>query len=262
MPEQTKTKRRLHAVPDQLGLVEPSAQFSDPDECPLCYGTGMQVIEGKGAKFCVCRKTDTLVDAFITAQIPKRYESCQFDTYESKHSTQRVAKKLAQDFTLNFPAIDRGLLFIGNVGVGKTHLSVSILKGLSERGFNCLFYEFSSLLKEIQNSYNPSTFTSELSVLAPVLRADVLVLDELGSSKPTDWVQDTLAHIINTRYNDRKFTIFTTNYPDDRVDQRRENLEDRIGIRTRSRLFEMCRTVNIEGPDHRRTFDRAAAAIT
>lgn len=260
MPDQTKTSpktsRRLQVVPAAIPFAPKSVKAENDGECPFCFGTGMQVIEGKGAKFCVCRKTDKLVDAFVTAQIPKRYESCQFDTYEPKHSSQRVAKKLAQDFTLNFPAIDRGLLFIGNVGVGKTHLSVSILKGLSERGFNCLFYEFGALLKEIQNSYNPNTFTSELSVLAPVLRADVLVLDELGSSKPTDWVQDTLGHIINTRYNDRKFTIFTTNYPDDRVDQRRENLEDRIGTRTRSRLFEMCRTVNIDGPDHRRTFDR------
>ena len=260
MPEQPKAKRRLQAVPDPTPFTPKALRPDNSDECPLCYGTGMQVIVGKGAKFCACRKTDTLVDAFITAQIPKRYESCQFDTFEPKHSSQRVAKKLAQDFTLNFPAIDRGLLLIGNVGIGKTHLAVSILKGLSERGFNCLFYEFGSLLKEIQNSYNPNTFTSELSVLAPVLRADVLVLDELGSSKPTDWVQDTLAHIINTRYNDRKFTIFTTNYPDDRVDQRRENLEDRIGTRTRSRLFEMCKTVNIDGPDHRRTFDRAGSA--
>jgi DNA replication protein DnaC len=90
-------------------------------------------------------------------------------------------------------------LFIGPVGVGKTHLAVSILKGLMERGIPCLFYEFGSLLKEIQSSYNSSTQTSEWRVLAPVFQADVLVLDELGSSKPTQWVQDTMYHIINTR---------------------------------------------------------------
>mgnify|MGYP001157449673 FL=1 len=144
---------------------------------------------------------------------------------------------------------------MGTVGVGKTHLAVSILKGLTERGFSCLFYEFGALLKEIQDSYNPSTFSSELSVLAPVLNAEVLVLDELGASKPTDWVRDTLGHIINTRYNDKKLTVFTTNYLDIRPNDREETLEDRIGVRTRSRLFEMCKSVEISGPDYRRGKD-------
>jgi DNA replication protein DnaC len=157
---------------------------------------------------------------------------------------------------MEFPAVDQGLILSGSVGVGKTHLAVSILKGLTERGFGCLFYEFGSLLKEIQDSYNPNTKTSELTVLGPVLSADVLVLDEFGASKPTDWVRDTMAHIINTRYNDRKLTIFTTNYPDERANEREETLEDRIGTRLRSRLYEMCRTVTVTGKDFRRTFDR------
>lgn len=161
---------------------------------------------------------------------------------------------------MEYPAVDQGLLLMGTVGVGKTHLAVSILKGLTERGFSCLFYEFGSLLKEIQDSYNTNTKTSELAVLSPVFNADILVLDELGASKPTDWVRDTMAHIINTRYNDQKLTIFTTNYLDQRRTDREELLEDRIGIRLRSRLFEMCRTVEITGPDHRRTFDRKKIA--
>jgi DNA replication protein DnaC len=144
------------------------------------------------------------------------------------------------------------LLLSGPVGVGKTHLAVSIIKGLTERGFSCLFYEFGSLLKEIQDSYNARTQTSELSVLAPILRSKILVLDELGASKPTDWVRDTMAHIINTRYNEKKHTIFTTNYSDERRGNE-ETLEDRIGVRLRSRLFEMCKTVEITGEDHRRT---------
>jgi DNA replication protein DnaC len=156
-----------------------------------------------------------------------------------------------------YPNVDRGVLLMGSVGVGKTHLAVSILKGLTERGFSCLFYEFGTLLKEIQDSYNPNTFSSELSVLNPVLKADILVLDELGASKPTDWVRDTMAHVINTRYNDRKVTIFTTNYLDDRRSPAEETLEDRVGTRLRSRLYEMCRTVMIDGRDYRRTFDRA-----
>ena len=92
-------------------------------------------------------------------------------------------------------------------------------------------------------------------MLAPVFEAEVLVLDELGASKPTDWVRDTMMQIINTRYNDRKLTIFTTNYLDGRRAERDETLEDRIGVRLRSRLFEMCKTVQIEGEDYRKKFD-------
>lgn len=103
------------------------------------------------------------------------------------------------------------------------------------KGIPCRFYEFGSLLKEIQNSYNPVSQTSELKVLAPVFEAEVLVQDELGASKPTVWVRDTMMQIINTRYNDKKLTIFTTNYLDGRRTARAETLEDRIGVRLRSR---------------------------
>jgi DNA replication protein DnaC len=141
---------------------------------------------------------------------------------------------------------------MGPVGTGKTHLSVAILHGLIEKGVSCLFYEFGSLLKEIQGSYNSLSQTSELKVLAPIFEAEVLVLDELGASKTTDWVRDTMMQIIGTRYNERKLTIFTTNYFDERGAERDETLEDRIGVRLRSRLYEMCRTVELDGKDFRR----------
>jgi DNA replication protein DnaC len=96
--------------------------------------------------------------------------------------------------------------------------------------------------------------------LAPVLETEILVLDELGSSKPTDWVRDTKTYVINTRYNKKKLTIFTTNYPDTRPSDNKEILEDRIGIRLRSRLYEMCKTVSIEGKDYRKNFDQSLEA--
>ncbi len=94
-------------------------------------------------------------------------------------------------------------------------------------------------------------------MLAPVYQAEVLVLDELGASKPTDWVRDTMMQIIGARYNEKKLTVFTTNYSDSRRSVTDETLEDRIGIRLRSRLYEMCGTVQIEGEDYRRRFEEA-----
>ena len=132
---------------------------------------------------------------------------------------------------------------------------LGVLRGLVEKGIGCLFYEFGALLKEIQDSYNPVSQVSEVKVLAPVYEAEVLVLDELGASKPTDWVRDTMMQVIGTRYNNKRLTIFTTNYTDERLNGRKETLEDRIGVRLRSRLYEMCRTVVVNGTDYRRRFD-------
>jgi DNA replication protein DnaC len=228
----------------------------EPEVCPACYGSGMEIVPGKGARPCKCRKQKTHTNLLDKARLPKRYYDCHFHNYHASNLSQSQAVKFATKLAMEYPAIERGLLFMGTVGVGKTHLAVSILKGLTERGFTCLFYEFGALLKEIQDSYNPNTQASELKILAPVLDAEVLVLDEIGASKPTDWVRDTMAHIINTRYNDKKLTIFTTNYLDERRTERDETLEDRIGVRLRSRLFEMCRTVAMQGDDYRRTFDQ------
>lgn len=262
MPQEKATIHQLYAVPSAEN--DPFEQDFDatfderdePESCQLCYGTGLEIVAGKGARQCECRKQKSHSTQIEKAKIPRRYENCHFQSYRAMNPTQERAFKYAWKLALDYPAVERGLLLMGSVGVGKTHLAVSILKGLTEKGFSCRFYEFGALLKEIQNSYNPISKVSELKVLQPIFDAEVLVLDEIGASKPTDWVRDTMAHIINTRYNDKKLTIFTTNYLDDRKIEREETLEDRIGVRLRSRLFEMCKTVQIEGHDFRKTFDQ------
>ena len=248
MPSSERAKSALIAVPS-------STENDVGETCPVCFGSGMEIVPGKGARACSCQRQRTTGSNFEKAKLPGRYTQCHFNSYNPSDPSQVKALRLATQFAMEYAAVERGLLFTGTVGVGKTHLAVSILKGLFERGFSCLFYEFGSLLKEIQDSYNANTKTSELGVLAPVLNAEVLVLDELGASKPTDWVRDTMAHIINTRYNDKKATIFTTNYADERQNDREETLEDRIGVRLRSRLYEMCTTIEVKGPDYRRKFD-------
>ncbi len=233
------------------------ALASQTTACSHCYGSGMEVVAGKGARPCCCRTQHRQATLLEGARIPRRYERCSLSNYQPAlgNGTQLQAFNYAFKLIDEYPAIDRGLLFMGTVGVGKTHLSAAILRGLIEKGINCLFYEFGVLLKEIQSSYNPVSQMSESKVLAPLYEAEVLALDELGASKPSDWVRDTMMQIINTRYNHRKLTIFTTNYTDEHQRDTEETLEDRIGVRLRSRLFEMCRTVLIEGDDYRRRFD-------
>ena len=261
--------------------------------CQFCFGTGTEVVPGKGARPCRCRAQDSKQKFLDAAHIPRRYVNCTLDNFKSEpNSSQNIAFRYDCRLVLDYPEVDRGLLFMGPVGIGKTHLAVAILQGLIQKGVPCLFYEFGSLLKEIQDSYNPISKNSELRVLAPVYQAEVLVLDELGASIPTDWVRDTMHQIINKRYNDKKLTIFTTNFLDDArseqsdaarqdeatdtqdedaprrrtpgkltVDRRprqsaTQTLEDRIGTRLRSRLYEMCNKVLIEGEDYRKRLDK------
>lgn len=252
----------LFAVPErdaaEATTTRNRAQAAEePVACPHCFGTGMEVVPGKGARRCRCREQNQRTRLLEIARIPRRYDVCSLQNYYPTpgNGTQLRAFNYAFRLVREYPAVDRGLLFMGTVGIGKTHLSVAILRGLIEKGIPGLFYEFGSLLKEIQDSYNPVSKTSELKVLAPVYQAEVLVLDELGASKPTDWVRETMMNIIGMRYNDKKLTIFTTNYLDARRNPADETLEDRIGVRLRSRLFEMCKTVAIEGDDYRRRFD-------
>ncbi len=248
--------------------AERSLSPEQSDVCQECFGTGTKLDPVKGAILCPCRRRDRSKQLLAGARIPRRYADCSFTTFKSvPGTTQDNALLFAKTLAMDYPAVDRGLLFMGPAGVGKTHLAVAIIKGLVEKGFACVFCEFGSLLKEIQDSYNPISKSSELRVLAPIYQADVLVLDELGAAVPTDWVRDTMYQIINKRYNDNKLTIFTTNYADEPVvndaaaskptmrkaDRIKEltTLEDRIGSRLRSRLYEMCTKVTMEGEDYR-----------
>ena len=153
-----------------------------------------------------------------------------------------------------FPVIERGLFFLGEPGVGKTHLAVAILKQvILTRGARGIFYDTRDLLKLIRGTYNDTNKTTELDVLRPVMEADLLVLDDLGAEKTSEWVEETLNLIVNTRYNERRATIFTSNYPDLPPDASPAviTLHDRIGFRMRSRLHEMCDFLDLEGADYR-----------
>ena len=233
--------------------------------CPLCEGTGWKSVSNgtdRRVTRCECRvqaRSEALLKA---ARIPKRYEHYELSNfdYEGPHRTLFPARMAACKFVEEYPVDNTGLLLIGTIGVGKTHLAVGIIKELVlSKGIACLFYDYRELLKEIQNSYNESVKATELDVLRPVFETEVLVLDELGAVKPTEWVWDTVSLILNTRYNDNRTTIITTNFDDKRAGAiggprgaaRDETLGDRIGERMRSRLHEMCRIIRMEGSDFR-----------
>jgi len=245
--------------------------------CIVCEGSGLRIVVEDGrqvARTCECRTARRAARMLERAHIPRRYEHCSLDSYESAFRgadrTLAAAHLRARKFVEGYPVetAGTGLLLTGSIGVGKTHLAVGILQALvAERGATGLFYDYRDLLKQVQNSYNQSVAATELEILRPVFSAEVLVLDELGAAKPSDWVWDTVAHILNTRYNDRRTTIITTNYPNaaplggeaasPRAAMREETLGDRIGERMRSRLQEMCVVVEMRGKDFRQNVGRA-----
>ena len=227
--------------------------------CPNCSGSGWEPAEnGERVRRCRCLESARVQRFLSEARIPKRYEHCDLESYLPNDESQKKAKIYVQRFLEKYPQIDVGLLFLGACGVGKTHLAVALLKQvIAGKGDGGIFYDFRDLLREIQASWNSVSQASELEVLRPVLEARVLVLDELGANKPTEWVRDTIAHIINCRYNDKKLTIFTSNYIDSPGKPGEESLTDRIGVRLRSRLYEMCREIEIRGLDFRQEFKKA-----
>jgi len=209
---------------------------------------------------CQCFLKGRASRLISAARIPARYSRCDLPNFRTEANSSLAAAKLtAEKFIEIYPIEKTGLLFDGSVGVGKTHLAVAIIKKLMLRkGIPCLFYEYRELLKSIQNSYNNEVHTTELSLLRPVFETEVLLLDELGAVKPTDWVWDTVGFILNTRYNDNRTTLVTTNLMNEpamgtgsRSVMRADTLGDRIGERMRSRLHEMCRVVHMDGEDFR-----------
>jgi DNA replication protein DnaC len=249
---------------------------------------------GKVAVPCECGMEERAAIVMERARVPRRYEHCDFESYvteleDGKYYSPAQAESLkflkmtVQKFVNEYPGSDQsGLLLMGNSGVGKTHLAVAALKELIRRGHTGYFCEYGKLLREIQNSYRPDSETSEISLLKPILETEVLVIDDLGCIKPSDWVRDTIGYILNHRYAEAsrdltqpRCTIITTNFVDSPSPRgqptkfasgqsareiRDDALWERIGERMRSRLFEICRTVEVHAPDFRRYVRQAGRA--
>jgi DNA replication protein DnaC len=248
--------------------------------CPVCGGTGFAIVEKDGREYaqaCACRGAaragagETAADRL---RVPPRYAHCTLANFEPGTPSLRAALGKAMGYCSGYPHLGPdeglGLLFSGDNGVGKTHLAVGILCELAAaKAVRGQFWDFHELIREIRNSYDPETRTSELQVLEPVVEADLLLLDDLGAWKMTDWMNDTLFYILNSRYLAKRPTLITTNYQDaDREAalaadplRRREFLVERIGQRLRSRLMEMCALVTMHGKDRRQVALQPRARI-
>lgn len=235
--------------------------------CPACEGTGWRPVqrgEWRAVEVCECQKQPRDVESWMErAQIPPRFRECDFEHFfDLGNPSLQMALVKARGFVEQYPVVKKGLLLVGNPGVGKTHLTVAILKQLmTQKGRDCLFCSFPEMLEQLQESFDPVALRTKSEILQPILETELVAIDDLGARRVSDWVEDTVTYILNHRYNQQKPTLLTSNLPDspDEARQRSpsgkyrvsDTLQDRVGERIYSRLFEMCEKIPIHAKDFR-----------
>ncbi len=247
-------------------------------ECPHCHGTELKVVNVP-SKIHPSRMREVLVncDCFYAkrktrllkaARIPERYAGEYKLHFHGENQSRNTAEFIASKMIEEYSAGSAGLLFVGPVGIGKTHLACAVLQSLIAKGYTGLFYSYADLLTEIRNTYNDTgsakyfmdedgnRWETESQILNHVTNVDVLLLDELGKVKASEWALDKVREIIGGRYNKKRTTIATTNYPLDSKREAEVTLQAKIGDDMVSRLREMCRIVEMEGPDYRHIVKR------
>jgi DNA replication protein DnaC len=224
--------------------------------CAVCDDTGWKPVTVEGVRRvvrCDCWQSEHTRRLVEEARIPPRYRRCDFDTFLVYRENEKLTNAVlaVKRFANSFPNVSKGLCLIGPHGIGKTHLAVAAMRTVLANGNQAMFYEVSDLLRLIRSTYNPVTKTAEMQILQPLLTTQLLVLDDVGKEKTSEWVEETMTFIVNTRYNHRLTTIFTSNYEDNPDAEALDSLRVRVGSRMYSRIHEMCDFVEYGGADYR-----------
>lgn len=220
--------------------------------CPhgLCDGSGLLYDEeANTARPCRCRaqRISRARARSLSAVIPKRFREVSFDRKPladmAPHVRQPV-QTFVRDLDRNLDE-GRGLCFLGDVGTGKTSLAMYVSRAALEAGRSVAIYSLPRLLTTIRTTFGDGSVQSHAELLDKLGAVDLLHLDDLGAENTTPWVLEELYSIVNTRYEEQRSMIVTTNITDP------AELRAQIGPRTVSRLDEMCEDIPVFGPDRR-----------
>lgn len=194
------------------------------------------------------------VDKIIkNSKMSKRNLNYKFDNFEVNSNNKKVYQSLKEYSEKLANSVERkGLILVGNNGVGKTHLACSIANELIKNGIPIIYGTLINLLAELKNTYDVDNNISEMEIIKLYEKVDLLIIDDLGKEKPSEWGLEKLFTIINSRYENNLPVIITTNYDQNSlIDRLSINGEIETAKSIISRLYEMCYLVKIEDRDHR-----------
>src|SRR4051794_4261072 len=224
--------------------------------CPdgRCDGSGFLYDEVKRtARPCSCRpaRLARKKAAAVQGRLPKRYRNVSFDR-EPLVSLHRRAPDVVRDVQRYVRSISeqlddgRGLWFTGGVGTGKTTLAMLVSKAAMEADRTVAIYSLPRLLAMLRDTYDDDAAFSLNQLIDRLCAVDLLHIDDVGAEQTSAWVLEQLYTIVNTRYEDGRAMLLTTNLDD-------EALRAQIGERTVSRIHEICgMPLGLFGEDNRR----------
>lgn len=189
-------------------------------------------------------KQDRLKRVLALSNLGERFKDASFDSWVHDPSTEgcfEAMKQYAEEFSKK---TDTGFCIYGRAGNGKSHLAAALVNRVIERGYTAVFIEVPDLFSQIKATYGGEG--SEDKILRSLSSCNLLVLDDAGAERPSEWVQEKFFQIINARYKNRLPVVITTNTKD------MAGLEDIIGFRAYDRVLEMCEPLKNNGESYRR----------
>ncbi len=230
--------------------------------CQHCNGSGSVFLENeRGYRYLerceYCGITRLKIKRYNNAKIPSKFTRVlQSDDVDPLNKTQYEAMTAVKSFVDKYPE-EKGFLLMGGPGLGKTRLAVGAIAELTlKKAVECIFTDFFFLLGDLRRAYSEGIPENE--IIGPLINTEILVIDEMGKGKSSEWEQSILDQLISKRYNSSKKTLITTNYIAKELigskseAGKTEILEDRVGERIASRLYEMCTPLLIKGRDYRK----------